>query len=120
MRRLPEAIAEFHKALDLNPDSSVALSGLAAALAGSGKREEAQRILASLKNKELEQYVSPMDIGLAEAALGNRDQAMEEFRKGYEDGSEMLLYPQIYGRVYGIGDDPRFQQLVASFRKQQF
>ncbi|MBV9406694.1 MAG: hypothetical protein JO211_15215, partial [Acidobacteriaceae bacterium] len=51
-------------------------------------------------------------IGFVEAALGNRDQAIEQFRKGYADGSEMLLFSKLYGRYYGIGKDPRFQQLV--------
>jgi tetratricopeptide (TPR) repeat protein len=112
LHRFSEAIAEFHKALDLNPDSTITLSGLGAAYADSGQRQEAVRILASLRNISERQYVSPMDIGFVEAALGNRDQAIEEFRKGYKDGSEMLLFPQLYGRSYGIGSDPRFQELL--------
>ncbi|MBV9158558.1 MAG: protein kinase [Acidobacteriaceae bacterium] len=110
--RYPEAIAEFQKALDLNPDSSITLSGLGAAYADAGQRQEAVRVLARLKSKSVQQYVSPMDIGFVEAALGNRDEAIEEFREGYKDGSEMLLFSQVYGRFYAIGKDPRFQQLV--------
>ncbi|MBV9268367.1 MAG: protein kinase, partial [Acidobacteriaceae bacterium] len=112
LHRVPDAIAEFHKALDLNPDSSITLSGLGAAYADSGQRLEALRVLALLKEKSAKQYVSPMDIGFLEAALGNRDQAIEQFRKGYEDGSEMLLFPQVYERYYGVGKDPRFRQLM--------
>lgn len=85
---------------------------MAAAYADSGKREEALRILLQLKEKSAKQYVSPMDIGFAEAALGNRSEAIEQFRKAYEDGSEMLLFSQVYGRFYGIGKDRRFQELV--------
>lgn len=110
--RLPEAIAEFRKAIDLNPDSSISLSGLGAAYADYGQRQEAFGVLAHLKNKSAQQYVSPMDIGFVEAALGNLDQASDDFRKGYEDGSEMLLFPQVHGRFYGIGKDPRFLLLV--------
>lgn len=112
LNRFPEAIAEFRKALDLNPESSITLSGLGAAYADSGQRQEAFRVLAQLKNQSVEQYVSPMDIGFLEAALGERDQAIEEFRRGYEDGSEMLLFSQVYGRFYGVGQDARFQQLI--------
>lgn len=112
MHRLPEAIAEFRKAVDLNPESSITLSGLGAAYADSGERQEAVRTLGWIKSISEKQYVSPMDIGFVEAALGNRDKAIAAFRKGYEDGSEMLLFPKVYGRFYGIGKDPRFQDLV--------
>lgn len=112
VHRLPEAIAEFRKALDLNPDSSITWSGLGAAYADSGDTQQAVRTLASLGNMSERQYVSPMDIGFLEAALGNRDKAIPDFRKGYEDGSEMLLFSKVYARYYGIGQDPRFQELV--------
>ncbi|MBV8898219.1 MAG: protein kinase [Acidobacteriaceae bacterium] len=112
LHRLPEAIAEFRKALDLNPDSSITLSGLGAAYADSGDTQQAIRTLTALCDMSKRQYVSPMDIGFLEAALGHRDKAIGAFRKGYDDGSEMLLFSKIYGRYYGIGKDSRFQELV--------
>jgi tetratricopeptide (TPR) repeat protein len=110
-KRYAEAIPQFEKALSLNPDSTLNISGLAATYALSGRRNDAMAMLAKLDDWSKQRYVSPMDIAYIYGALGDRDKAMEYFNRGYEDQSEMMLFLQLYGEFGGMDKDPRFQEL---------
>ncbi len=116
LERYPEAIAQFGKAVSLNPESTISLSGLAGAYARAGKRDEALALVARMNEMSKRQYVAPVDIAFVYAALGDRDRALEYLQRGYDDQSEMMLYLQLYGRYAGLSGDPRFQTLQRRVR----
>lgn len=106
------AIAEFENARALNPDSTINLAGLAAAWVQSGKRGEALKILADLQARRARQYVSPMDIAVVYAALGEKDQAFQWLDRAWEDGSEILLFLRQYPPLESLHSDARFGPLL--------
>jgi hypothetical protein len=78
----------------------------------SGKHDEALKILADLEGRRAHQYVSPMDIAVVYAALGDKDQAFRWLDHACEDGSELLLFLADYEPLDSLHGDPRFQQLL--------
>lgn len=112
MRRFGEAIAEFEKARALDPDATVNLSGLAAAQARSGNRQEALKILALLKQMMAEHYVAAFDLAVIYDALGERAQALDWLEKAAAEESEMMLFLRIYPPVEDLRGEPRFKELV--------
>lgn len=116
-RRYDEAITEYKKALELNPDFPMALQGLAqtyvkigkpkdavaliarlpddlknGCTAGNlhgmaGERDEAKRILAGEIQRSMREYVSPTCIALVHSDLGDTDRALFWLEKSYREHS---------------------------------
>ena len=80
-----EALAEYQKARQLNPDGPHVVALLARLYAISGKRDEALRTLAHLRSMATQRYVPDYSIALVYAALGEKDQAFELLEKSYWD-----------------------------------
>jgi len=138
-RRYDEAIAEYKKALELNPEFPMALEGLALtyvrsgmpkdALAviarvpgdsrgvgyvygAAGKRNEAKKVLAKVMRQSTREYVSPTSIALIHAGLGDNDQAFLWLEKSYREHSPDLSILRL--PVFdGLRSDPRFVDLVS-------
>ncbi|HTG16810.1 MAG TPA: protein kinase, partial [Blastocatellia bacterium] len=69
----PEAIAEYQTAVKLGLDTPTTQIFLGVAYAQSGERERAQALLQQLQTSK--EYVSPGELAILLAALGQRDQA---------------------------------------------
>ncbi|MGC2368393.1 MAG: winged helix-turn-helix domain-containing protein, partial [Candidatus Sulfotelmatobacter sp.] len=79
--KLPEAIAEYQKAIETSggsPDPTVAL---AHAYAGVGRKAETQKILRDLERESSKVYVSPNLIAMLYATLGDKDTAFKFLEK---------------------------------------
>ncbi len=109
--RLREAIKELEAAyrLDENPE---ALAQLGHVHALAGESAEARRILGELLGMSVSRYVSPYDIALTYAGLGDREQTFAWLDKAIEDRSEWVYYIRLDPRLDGLHDDPRFQGLL--------
>jgi tetratricopeptide (TPR) repeat protein len=92
------AIAEFRKAVQWNPQSQ-----LARAFALSGRRGEAVKLLAEMKDRAKTSYVSPLSISEVYVALGERDSAFEWLERAYEDHSEAMPFLNVFPN--GIASD---------------
>ena len=88
---LSEAIQEFQKAFDLNKDP-YSLAMLGQAYARSGKKEEAQKILARLTEEEKSRYAAPYAMALIDLGLGNKERAIDELERGYAEGETNYLF----------------------------
>lgn len=79
--------------------------------AAMGKREEALRIIAEMKERSKQQYVSPMGFANIYAALGEKDLAFEYLEKAYAE-----RVPILRGMRSPVWDslrsDPRFADLL--------
>lgn len=107
-----DAIREFEAACASSHDQPEKLAWLAYALAGSGHRDETERILAKLTHLPKERYISPFHMSLPYIALGDRDQAIGWLEKAYQDHDEWLVYLKVYPEFGPLRDDPRFVSLV--------
>ena len=136
-RRYDEAITEYRKALELNPDFPMALQGLAqtyvkigkpkdavglvarlpddlknGCTAGyldgvAGERDEAKRILAGEIQRATREYVSPTRIALIHSGLGDTDRAIFWLEKSYREHSPDLS--SLSEPMFdGLRSDPRF------------
>jgi TolB-like protein/DNA-binding winged helix-turn-helix (wHTH) protein/Flp pilus assembly protein TadD len=140
-RRYDEAITEYRKALELNPDFPMALQGLAQTYVKIGKpndavaliarlpddlkngctagnldgmagnRDEAKRILASELQRAEREYVSPTCMALVYSGLGDTDRALFWLEKSYREHSPDLS--SLGEPMFdGLRLDPRFVDLV--------
>jgi tetratricopeptide (TPR) repeat protein len=109
--RYDDAIAEFHKSITFGGESQFAGS-LGHALAVSGKRIEAEKLLMQLKERSTEHYVAPFDIAVVYAGLGSRGSTFEWLDKAYEDHSARLTWIKVDPRLDGIRNDPRYHDLL--------
>jgi serine/threonine protein kinase/Flp pilus assembly protein TadD len=109
--RLPEAIAEFQSALELDKNTEI-WSALGHAYAVSGNRAEAQKVLDHLKGSSAHSYVSPYSSAVIYAGLGEKDQAFAWLERAYQERSYfMAVYLTTDARLDSLHADSRFVEL---------
>ncbi len=109
---LPQAIAEFQKARQIEPNIAEPLASLGRAYALSGRVEEARRVLAQLQELSDRIHVPPYNIATIYAALGEKDRAIAELEKAYQERSWYLVWLGLDPQLDNLRSDPRFQDLV--------
>jgi TolB-like protein/Flp pilus assembly protein TadD len=110
--RYEEAITEGQKALSLYEGAPPALGVLGNAYALSGKRAQAQKIMAELKDLSRRRYVAPLDLALIYVGLRDKTQALEYLERAFEDHSDRLCYIKAWPQFEGLRGEPRFQDLL--------
>jgi TolB-like protein len=109
-----EAIAEYHKAFELN-DDPVVLAMLAHAEAGIGKQSEARHILAQLTQEAKARYVSAYAFAVIYLALGEKDQALDWLEKAARDHAGTFInLVKVDPYLDPLRGDPRFEALVSA------
>ncbi|HEX8138834.1 MAG TPA: protein kinase [Pyrinomonadaceae bacterium] len=101
------AIGEFQKVLELE-DAPFILAALGHVYAASGRREEAERVLDALRERQKQSHVSPYDFTIIYTALGERERAFECLEQAFENRSEALVWLKVDPRLDPIRTDPRF------------
>ncbi len=110
--KLPEAIAEFQRAVELSNGDQDANASLAHAYAAMGKRAETEKILRDLELKSKETYVSPYILATVYAGLGEKDKAFEFLQKACDERSlEISSNLKADLRLDNLRSDPRFLTL---------
>lgn len=109
-----EAIQEFQQAVQLaGPDDMDMQLDLGFAYAATGKRDEARRILAKLKQLHERGLVPSGSVAILYGALGQLDEAFAWLEKAYAERDPELTYLKVPGRRFEpLRHDARFQQLV--------
>jgi TolB-like protein/Tfp pilus assembly protein PilF len=80
--------------------------------AATGRRDEALKIIAEMKERSKQQYVSPLGFANIYAALGEKDQAFEYLEKAYAERVPFLRGLKT-SRVWDpLRSDPRFADLL--------
>jgi len=108
-----EAVAEAQKAIDLSGGSDspfIPTLGLMYSL--SGKRDKAKKVLDQLHELSKQRYVSPAQIALIYAGLGQKDQAVEWLEKAYEERDHWLVLLKIDPLFDSLRSDSRFKALL--------
>jgi TolB-like protein/Tfp pilus assembly protein PilF len=109
---LKEAIPEFQKAVELNNDAySIAMLGQA--YARNGQKDEAQKILARLKEEAKSRYVSPYAWALLYIGFGEKKRAIDELERAYQTGDTNYLFVVKTDPLLDeLRNEPRFNALV--------
>lgn len=111
--KLPEAIIEYQKAVELSSGDQDAQAFLAHAYAAIGKKAEAEKLLRDLELKSKDSYVSPYILATVYAGLGEKDKAIQFLQKAYDERSlEISSNLKADLRLDNLRSDPRFQDLA--------
>lgn len=124
-----KAIAEFKTVMETSGDAGVAaaakdeldgshletVAALAYAYALSGRRPEAQSLLGKMIELSKRRYVSPLYLATVYAGLGDKDQAIEQLKKAYDNRHPGLVLIRVEPLFDSLRDDPRFQELLRRF-----
>ena len=88
------------------------VASLGYAYAVSGKRDEAIRVLDSLKALYKQRKCSPYDIAMIHTGLGDNERALEWLEKAYEERTGGLLLLKVEPIFDNLRSDPRFVKLT--------
>ena len=105
----PEAIAAFQKVVELGGEPGYRIY-LGAAYAKSGDRARAQAILKQLETAE--NHVSPGELAILYAALGDKEKAFASLEKAYTERDFQLTDLKAEPGYDPLRDDSRFQDLL--------
>jgi serine/threonine-protein kinase len=111
-RRYEDAIAEDEKALSVSGGAPRALSVLGHAYAMSGKRSEALKVLAELKNLSKQRYVAPFHTAVIYAGLGDKGRSLEWLERAYEDHYDQLAWIRVDPKFDSLRAEPRYHDLL--------
>jgi TolB-like protein/Tfp pilus assembly protein PilF len=107
-----EAIAALQRAVHLSPDTPRMHAGLARALARSGRRAEAQRILRRLEEQARQRYVSPIEFASMYLALNDVETGLKRLNRAVTHRCFEILALKVDPRFGPLGAEPRFMKLV--------
>jgi TolB-like protein/Tfp pilus assembly protein PilF len=105
-----EAIKAYEQAIKLGQDAPATQIRLGSAYAQTGNRVRAQAILKQLQTSK--QYVSPIELAILYAALGERDQAFASLEKAYAAHDVLFEVLGVSPEWDPLRSDPRFQDLL--------
>jgi TolB-like protein/DNA-binding winged helix-turn-helix (wHTH) protein/Tfp pilus assembly protein PilF len=111
--KLPEAISEYQKAVELSNGDQDPRGSLAHAFAVTGNKVGAVTILRDLLRKSKDGYVSPYVLATIYAGLGEKDKAIQYLDKAYDERSLDLSWNLKSDlRIDNLRSDRRFQDLA--------
>jgi serine/threonine-protein kinase len=111
-KRYGDSLESFRRALQV--DHVPILSAmLAHTHAIAGNHAEANRLLTALRKEETRQYISPYDIAVIHAGLGDDDAALDALDEAIEDRSAWMVFLNVDPRLDGLRDEPRFRAIAA-------
>lgn len=92
------------------------LAMLGHAYASSGRNAEAQKVLGEINGMSSQTYVSPYDLAILYVGLGEKDKAIEQLTKAYEDRAGWIIYLKVEPIFDPIRDDPRVKDLIGRMK----
>jgi serine/threonine-protein kinase len=112
--RFEEAITAFRNALKGLPDNVAALTALGHAQAMAGKKADAERAIARLRELSKQEYVSPFQTAVIYAGLDNRKAALEWLEKSREERFNWLPFVQVDPIFKNLRSEAKFIELSKS------
>jgi serine/threonine-protein kinase len=114
-----DAIKELQKANALFAKVTQVMSLLGHAYAASGNRAEALKILDELNEMSKTGYVSSWDLAVLYVGLGDKDRAIEQLNKAYEDRAGWIIALKSDPILEPLHSDSRFNDLVSRMKFPQ-
>ena len=110
--KLPEAIGEFKEAKRIEDASPEPPGALGQALALSGKRGEAKKIIKELEERSGRSYVPAYQMAKIYVGLREKDEAFAWLEKAYQDRSLFLTWLKVEPEMDSLRSERRFQDLL--------
>ncbi|MGH7594405.1 MAG: tetratricopeptide repeat protein [Gemmatimonadales bacterium] len=111
--RYPEAIASLKRSIDLGSFFPQSAAALACALAASGNRREATKIVSDLERRRLAgELVPPMSMAEAYAGQGNITKGFEWLNRGIDEHDIYIPENFFEPLLDPLRKDPRFAQVL--------
>jgi TolB-like protein/thioredoxin-like negative regulator of GroEL len=107
-----DAIPILEKALSLSKGSPAVMGSLIRAYAHAGRRSDALRLLAELKQRKKVGYIPAGAFVNAYLGLGDNEQAFYWLEQAYKEQSNILQFLKTHPYFDPIRNDPRFADLV--------
>jgi hypothetical protein len=91
----------------------VLLAALGHAYGQSGRKEEAQQIMADLRQFSADHYIAPLYPAMIALGMGDEDLAMTELEKAFDQRSSWLVFAGVDPRWNRLRSNSRFQLLLS-------
>jgi DNA-binding winged helix-turn-helix (wHTH) protein/TolB-like protein/Tfp pilus assembly protein PilF len=111
-----EAANEFRQVEDAFHGWVVSTAALGFVDGVSGRRVEAQKILAGLDELSKRRFVTSYGVALVYTGLGEKEQAFAFLNKAFDERSHWLVWLRLDPRWDSLRSDPRFAQLLTRLR----
>jgi TolB-like protein/tetratricopeptide (TPR) repeat protein len=112
MGRRDDALSALETALRVSPGSAFVLAQAARGRALAGDRLQTHAALNELGRIAKHKYVSPYDLALVHAGLGDRDHVFEHLHAALEHRSLWLGYLNVEPQWDSFRNDPRFKEIL--------
>jgi eukaryotic-like serine/threonine-protein kinase len=111
--RYEDAVAEFRRAIELFPGSSLLLSAsLARSYALSGARDQVNELLEQMNKQSAQDCSSPFHIAMIYAALEENDAAFAWLQRACEEHEIWINFLKVDPRIDQLREDPRYNRLL--------
>lgn len=111
-QKYDEAINELEKTNSLRGEGTEGVGSLGHVYAAAGRRKNAERILEGMLKKSESGYVSPYDMAIIYAGMGNKDQAFAWLDKAFQERNGSIPMLQVDYFLDSLKGDPRFSDLL--------
>jgi Flp pilus assembly protein TadD len=111
-----EALAEAQAAAGIGQDRPAMVAILGYAYGMSGNMREAQEVLTQLTELSKRRYVSPYELAIVHVGLGDKDQAVKELRRAYEERSPHLVLLKAEPVFDSLRSDSRFALVLKDMK----
>src|SRR5207253_4380518 len=110
--KLPESVAEFQKARQIENSIPEVLAALGHGYAVSGRKAEALKIIRELQERSRREFVPSYSIATIYIGLGMKDEALQYIMKAYAEGSYYMIHLKVDPMLDSLRPDPRFTDVV--------
>ncbi len=110
--RREEGIRQVQEALPTAASSPLILAELGSVYALLGEQAKAREMLAKLRDRSKQSYVSPYRLALIHVALGEKDTAIKLLDQGFQVRDMGMVQLRLDPRWGPVRGDPRFQDLL--------
>jgi TolB-like protein/DNA-binding winged helix-turn-helix (wHTH) protein/Tfp pilus assembly protein PilF len=108
----PEAVRAADAVLHAMPESSVGLTESAYSLGVGGHPGQARKIFQELEERARREFVPVYNLAIIEIALGNKEGAILELQRAYDERDWALMVLDVEPRLDPLRGEPRFQEIV--------
>lgn len=109
---LAEAIAAFENAIAAGGGHTLPISALGYTYAIAGQPDAAHEMLDKLNALAEQTYVSPFNMAVIHAGLGDKDEAFAWLEKAYAQRSRSMAWLNVTRELDDLRADPRFESLA--------
>ncbi|MEO7509699.1 MAG: tetratricopeptide repeat protein, partial [Pyrinomonadaceae bacterium] len=114
--RHKEAVAEYQKAIAASARSTYFASAMIYALVKSGQRAEAEKTFTEIQALAKKERISPYVLARSLAALGRKEQALDELEKALQERDGLLIVMRIDQNLDDLRNEPRYHAILKTMR----